>query len=408
MGIKYFYGYNIVGAGFIMQGICYGATFTYGLFFNEFQAEFGWSRALISGASSLSFLLGGALGVAAGRVNDKIGPRALTVWTSILFGLGYLLLTWLQSLWQLYLLYGLLVAVGFGALEVITLSTVARWFVRRRGMMSGIVKVGTGSGQLVLPFFAATLISTYGWRNAYLIMGTLFIVVLVAVAQVMRRNPQDMGLQPDNDTHRLSGEGCNPGDSDIFVKSPIKTKQFWAINLAEFASFFCLLTVVVHIIPHSIDLGLTKKTAAGVISVVGGVSMLGRIVFGTAHDRIGGRFSLMVCFFVLFCSFLWLQVATEVWMLFLFALIYGFAHGGLFTVVSPTVAELFGTSSHGVLFGIVLFSGNCAGAISPILAGRIFDVTGSYRSVFSILSVVALIGLALVTQLKPIQSKVND
>jgi MFS family permease len=129
---------------------------------------------------------------------------------------------------------------------------------------------------------------------------------------------------------------------------------------------------------------------------------------GTAHDRIGGKLSLRICFFLLICSLIWLQIASEAWMLFFFALIYGFAHGGIFTVVSPIVAELFGTHSHGVLFGIVLFSGNCAGAIGPILAGRIFDVTGSYRSVFLMLTAVALIGLILVTQLKPTQLKEHE
>jgi MFS family permease len=306
------------------------------------------------------------------------------------------------------MLYGLFVAVGFGALEVITLSTVARWFVRRRGMMSGIVKVGTGSGQLVLPFFAFALISAYGWRHAYIVIGSVFIIMLVAAAQVMRHTPEDMGLRPDNERHEPFRDGFNSGSSGVFLKSAVKTKQFWAITLSEFASFFCLLTIVVHIVPHSIDLGLTAKTGAGVISVIGGVSMFGRLVLGTAHDRVGGKLSLGICFFLLICSFIWLQMAREAWMLFIFALIYGFAHGGIFTVVSPLVAELFGMRSHGVLFGIVLFSGNCAGAIGPILAGRIFDITGSYRSVFLLLTMVALMGLILVTQLKPMRLKENE
>jgi len=401
---KYFYGYNIVGAGFIIQGICYGAMFTYGLFFKEFEAEFGWSRAMISGASSLSFFIGGVLGIPAGRLNDKLGPRALATGASVLFGLGYLLLSWLRSPWQLYLFYGLLVAVGYGAFDIITLSTVARWFVRRRGMMSGIVKTGTGSGQFVLPLFTAALIAACGWRNAYLVIGTVFILTLLVAAQVMRHNPRDMGLLPDNGTHVPLGDGAASRDAGVSLRAAFRTRQFWAINLAHFCSLFCILVIVVHVVPHAVDLGLAPATAAGVISAIGAMSMVGRMVMGTANDRIGGKRSLMISFTVLFCSLIWLQVADKAWMMFFFAVIYGFAHGGLFTVVSPTVAELFGTESHGLLYGIVLFSGNFAGSISPVLAGRIFDVTGTYRSVFLMLTVAAVIGFLLVTLLRPLSS----
>ena len=400
---KYFYGYYILASCFITQGICYGAVFTYGLFFKEFQTEFGWSRAIISGASSLSFLIGGALGVLAGRLNDKIGPKALSVVISILYGLAYLLLSRLRTPWQLYLLYGLPVALGFGAFDVITLSTVSRWFVRNRGIMSGVVKVGTGSGQILMPLLAATLIAAYGWRNTYIILGVIFIVLLVAAAQVMRLDPGEMGLLPDNDPYESSTPLSGSKDLGMPLREIVRTKQFWAINLAEFCAFSCILTVVVHIVPHAIDQGLAPGTAAGVISAIGGMSIVGRLVLGSANDRIGGKRSLMICFIILFCSFVWLQVAGSVWMFFLFAVIYGFAHGGIFTVVSPTVAELFGTGSHGMLFGIVLFSGNIGGALSPILAGRIFDVMGSYRIIFLLLTVMAAIGFVLISLLRPLR-----
>jgi len=270
-------------------------------------------------------------------------------------------------------------------------------------MMSGVVKVGTGSGQVLMPLFAAALIAAYGWRSTYMILGVVIIVLLVAAAQVMRHNPREIGLLPDNDPYEPSTLGSGSRDPGMPLKEIFRTKQFWAINLAEFCSFFCLLTIVVHIVPHAMDLGLAPGTTAGVISAIGGMSIVGRFVLGSAYDRIGGKRSLMICFIILFCSFIWLQVAGSAWMLFLFAVIYGFAHGGLFTVVSPTVAELFGTGSHGVLFGIVLFSGNFGGAISPILAGRIFDVMGSYRIIFLMLIVVAATGFVLVSLLRPLR-----
>ena len=172
MNSRYFYGYNIVAAGFIIQAVSVGVMFTYGVFFKEFQAELGWSRGAISGAASLAFFIMGAVGILAGKLNDRIGPRVIIAVSGISLGIGYLLMSQLRSLWQLYLLYGVLVGIGFSPHDVITLSTVTRWFVKRRGMMSGIVKVGTGAGQLLVPLIAASLITAYGWRNSYLIEGS--------------------------------------------------------------------------------------------------------------------------------------------------------------------------------------------------------------------------------------------
>ena len=185
------------------------------------------------------------------------------------------------------------------------------------------------------------------------------------------------------------------------LRAAARTRQFWTICIAEFAIFFCLLTVIVHVVPHAMDLGLTSPTAVGVLSTIGGVSMLGRILIGTANDRIGGKRSLVICSILLLCGLAWLHVASEAWMLFLFAVIYGFAHGGFFTVMSPTIAEFFGTGSHGLLYGIVLASGTVGGAAGPLMAGRIFDVSGSYRIAFLVLILLAVIGFVLITLLKP-------
>ena len=405
MKARYYYGYNIVAAGFIIQGVCIGAMFAYGVFFKELQAEFGWSRTIISGASSLAFLIMGAVGILAGRLNDRIGPRVLVVASAGFLGLGYLLMSRMQFPWQLYVMYGVLAGIGFSVHDVITLSTVARWFVKRRGMMSGIVKVGTGFGQLLGPMIATFLLATFGWRNSNIIIGTVILVALVAAAQVMRRDPRDMGLLPDGGSDMAGGQAAVVADQGFSLKEAARMKQFWIICIAEFTVLCCLLTVVVHIVPYARDLGLAPAYAAGVLSTIGGVSILGRIVMGAANDRIGGRAALIICLIVLFCSFVWLQLATEFWMLFLFAVIYGFAHGGFFTVVSPMVAELFGTGSHGLLFGIILFSGTLGGAVGPLMAGWTFDVTGSYRLVFLVLSVLTLIGFVLMILLRPIGAR---
>jgi MFS family permease len=393
---RYFYGYNIVASGFIIQAVAIGAMFTYGVFFKEFQTEFGWSRATVSGASSLAFLVMGAAGILAGRLNDRIGPKILIVVSGISMGLGYLLMSRLQAPWQLYLLYGVLVGTGFSTHDVITLSTVARWFAKRRGMMSGIVKVGTGSGQLLVPLIATALIAAYGWRHTYLIIGAAVLVILVSVAQVLRRDPQALGLLPDGGGHHPHSTEIEAKEFGVPMRVAARMREFWTICVAEFAIFFILLTMIVHIVPYATDQGLPPTIAAGVLATIGGVSMLGRAAMGVTNDRIGGKRSLIICFIILLCGLIWMQLAREAWMLFLFAPIYGFAHGGFFTVMSPTVAELFGTDSHGLLFGIVLASGTVGGAVGPLLAGSTFDITGSYRLVFLILTGLAMAGLILI------------
>ena len=405
MKSHYFYGYNIVAAGFVIQGVVVGALFTYGVFFKEFQLELGWSRAMISGASSLAFLVMGAAGILAGRLNDRIGPRILIVASAISLGLGYLLMSRLQTLWQLYLFLGVLGGIGFSTHDVITLSTIARWFAKRRGMMSGIVKVGTGAGQLLVPLMAAALIAVYGWRKSYLIIGCLALAALAAAALFLHRDPQSKGLLPDGNRREDCRENCRSEEGGLSLRAAVRTRQFWTLCLMEFAVFFILLTIVVHIVPHATDLGLAPATAAGVLSTIGGVSMLGRFVMGTANDRIGGKRSLIVCAVILSSGLIWLQFATVTWMLFLFAVICGFAHGGFFTVVSPTVAELFGTGSHGTIFGMVLFCGTTGGAMGPLLAGHTFDVTGSYRMVFLMLTMMSLLGFLLISFLRPLRTR---
>ena len=400
MRARYFYGYNIVAACFAIQGICLGVMFAYGVFFKEFQVEFGWSRATISGTSSLSFLVMGVVGILAGRLNDRIGPKILIVAAGISYGLGFFFISRLQAPWQLYLLYGVLVGAALSTHEVITLSTVTRWFMRRRGLMSGVVKVGTGFGQLLLPLIATALITAYGWRNACVIIGTVVLVTLIAAAQALRRDPQEMGLLPDGVSNESWSAGNGSEERGVPLMTAVRMNQFWIICVAESVILFCLMTVIVHIVPHATDLGLPPVTATAVLSTIGGVSMIGRIVMGAMIDMIGGKRSLLICLSALICGLISLQMAAEAWMLFLFATIYGFAHGGLFTIMSPTVAELFGTGSHGVIFGIVMFSGAMGGAVGPMLAGRAFDVSGSYQLVFLVLTGLAVLGFVLITLLR--------
>ncbi len=404
---RYFYGYNIIASGFGIQALGIGTFVAFGVFFKPLLADFGWSRATLSGAQSMALIIAGVLGILVGRLNDRVGPRIVMTVAGFFFGLGLILMSGLNSVWQLYLFYGVIVGIGLSSIDIIPLSTTARWFVRRRGMMTGIAKVGTGTGQLAIPLVASMLIAAYGWQTSYLIIGVATMVLLISLGQLLRRDPARMGLLPDGD-REIQTESSKPAETGFSLHEALRTRQFWTICIVYLATMFCLLTIMVHIVPHATDMEISSTVAAGVLAAIGGISMAGRFVTGIAIDRIGNRLSMIICFILLILVLLWLQLARELWMFYLFAVVYGIAHGGLFTIISPIVAEYFGVRSHGALFGIVFFSSMVGGAMGPVIAGHIFDTTGSYSLAFWTSTAVAAFALLLVLSLRQTRLNVKE
>ncbi|MDE0943649.1 MAG: MFS transporter [Alphaproteobacteria bacterium] len=404
-----FYGYHIVGACGLIQAVSLGGIFTFGVLFPELEREFGWSRTAISGASSFAFFLSGVCAVFMGRAVDRFGPRAVLTSAGILVGLGYCLSYQISAIWELYVYFGLLFGVGIAAHDVGTLSTIARWFQRRRGLMTGFAKAGGGVGQVLVPICAAVLIAGPGWRVACLSLGLTVIILQVGAAQFLKRSPALLGLRPDGDAPEDLAPEENGSTADathhaweeagLTFKQAIRSPILWKLCAAKFCDLFCLFTIIIHIVPYATDHGLAPTTAAAILSTIGAMSILGRIFLGGAFDRIGGRRSLIVCFAVLTLSLVLLQFADTGWSLFLFAMIYGPAHGGFFTITSPSVAEFFGIQTHGTLFGLVVCCGTFGATLGPLVAGGLFDGTGGYSVAFALLLGVSLLGLLVASTL---------
>jgi MFS family permease len=399
---RFFYGYVVVVAAFFIQAMTWGINNSYGVFFNPLLTEFGWLRATISGAVSMNFLVHGIVSIFMGGLNDRFGPRLIMTGCGFLMGLGYLLMTSVNAVWQLYLFYGLVAGIGLGGMDVIMLSTIARWFEKKRGTMSGLIKTGTGVGMLIMPIFITWLITIYGWRIAFAVLGILILVMIISLSQFLVRDPAKKGLLPDNEREAKVSK-MDSSEHGLSFHETVHTRQFWTVCAVYFLILACVYTILLHIVQHAIDLGISATSAASVLAAIGGVSIAGRFLMGSAGDRIGIRMALLVCLLFLFAGLIWLQVAKTLWMFYVFAALYGFAHGGVFALGSPLVAGLFGTKSHGLIFGIVIFSSTIGGAIGPILAGHIFDVTRSYQAVFYILAGLSITGLILTASLKPVR-----
>lgn len=399
-----FYGYIVVGAAALIMLVLFGAQYSFGIFFKPMLEQFGWSRALTSGVYSLNCVIQGFFTMLAGRLNDRFGPRIVITFSGLLVLLGYVLMSRVNAVWQIYLFYGVFISLGSCA-WVPLVSTSTRWFIARRGMMSGIISAGIGCGMVIFPPVANWLIAGVGWRHSYTIMGVFTAVVMLLAAQLLRRDPTQKGLLPYGAGSGEVKESDSP-TKGYTLGEAIRTRQFWIICMAFFTTNFCVQTVVVHMVPHATDIGIGPAAAATVISAVGVLSIMSKVGIGVAIDRVGGKRVLVALLAILAISFLWLLPADRLWMLFVFAVIFASGYGGSSAVQSPIIAEYFGIKAHGTIMGTLLIGNFLGGAVSPSLAGRIFDTTESYRWAFIICVVVCLASFVSTLLLKPPPRKV--
>lgn len=398
---KFFYGYVIVAAAFVMLMVMGGTYYSFGVFFSPLLVEFGWTRAMTSGAFSLCIMLEGVLGIVMGRATDRWGPRIVITLCGFFLGLGYLLMSQISTLWHFYLLYGVIIGIGLGGLWVPPVSIVVRWFTKRRNMMTGIAVAGTGIGGLITPLLANWLISTYAWRLSYVILGSIVLVLIVLAAQFLKRDPAQVGQLPYGENGREIHE-LQLGNSGLSLREAIYTKQLWLVSGLFFCFGFCVFTIMVHIVPHAIELGIPAASAANILAIIGGVSIAGKTIMGAATDRIGTRTGIIIGFILMFATLVWLVAVRELWMLYLFATIFAFGYATMVALMSPIIAELFGLSSVGILLGIVNFAATIGCAIGPVLAGWLFDINGSYQLAFLLSAAVGLIGLIITLFISPI------
>ena len=279
--------YRVLLGACLTQFMVIGLLFTFGLFFKPLQDEFGWSRTFLSTASSVAFLMMGFLAILAGRMNDRFGPRIVLAISGTAYGIGFILFSQVTAQWHLLAVFGVFLAVGLGAHDVVTLSTIARWFEKQRGIMSGVVKSGTALGQMAMPPVAAFLLLSFGWRQTMLILGISALIVLWSAALLMQRPPA-----PTHGSAAADAKGVSFAEAR-------KGRIFWSLCAIQFMFFTSMMTVPTHLAVHGMDLGMSTPLAATLLTVLGTTSIGGRLAVGILVDRIGGKAAFLMCISVL-------------------------------------------------------------------------------------------------------------
>ncbi len=388
----FFYGYVVVGASLMIMSVMWAVYYAFGVFFKPVLNEFGWTRALTSGAFSLASMMNGLLTVAMGGLTDKLGPRMVMTACGLFLGLGFMLMSQISEVFQLYLFYGIFVGAGMSGSFIPLTSTVARWFFKRRGLMTGIVAAGSGIGALIGPPVASRLIPIYGWRMSYAILGGITLFMVILSAQFIKRDPTQAGQVPYGD-NQIEPEGFKLRKEGLSLREAVYCSPFWVFFTTGFCYGYCVFAIMVHITPHAIESGIPTVRAAGILATIGGAGILGKIFLGRVGDLIGNRYILILGFILMSIALICLVPAKVTWMLFSIAGIFGFAYGGITVSHSPLLAQLFGLRSHGLIFGVFGISVSWGGAVGPLVTGYLFDMSNSYQIAFLVCAVVSLTGI---------------
>jgi MFS family permease len=392
------YGWIIVATGFAIMFLTYGVQYSFGLFFTALSAEYGWSRASLSGVFSLYAGTYSFLGLVSGRLTDRWGPGRVVALGGVLLGSGLALSGTVHALAPLYATY-LVAGLGMSTAYVPTSSTAVRWFTARRGLAVGLVMAGAGVGVLLLPPLIALAIERLGWRGAYLGIGTGVGLALLALSRLLVREPGGLGLAPYGGAGRAeSGPAPRPSwPAGAAVRHP----AFLALAAVYTLSWIPVFLPPVHLAAQARDLGLSPVIGATTLSALGGGSLTGRVAMGALSDVIGRRGALALSLALQAGSFVGLALPTGAASLLGAAALYGFAYGAVTALMPAIVTDFFGPAHAGSLVGLIFGIAGPTSAIGPVLGGYLHDLTGSYTGAFGAAAAINAVACALLAAARP-------
>jgi MFS family permease len=410
--LPFFYGWLLVAIGFVTMAVGVNARTAFSLLFPPILDEFGWDRGVTAGIFSFGFLVSALVTPFVGRLMDRRGPALVVELGVAAMAAGLLLAPLAREAWQLYLTLGALVGGGINCLAYTGQSLyLTNWFVRRRGFALSIAFSGVGIGSVTLLPWLQTLIEDGGWRAACWALGILVLVLLVPPNLLLRRRPEDLGLNPDGigASSLTSGPHGNIIDPawaavDWTLARALRTARFWWIAVGYFCGLFAWYAVQVHQTKYLIDIGFSPATAAWALGIVSLVAVPGQIALGHLSDRIGREWVWVIGNggFVLCClALIALRDCPSMAVLYAMVVAQGAIGYGLTSVMGAIPAEIFEGRQFGSIFGCVMLSAILGGAAGPWLTGILHDRFGDYAAAFLLSIGLSLVSAAAIWRAAP-------
>ena len=392
---RFFYGWVVLAAAFVIITMSIGTLFTLGVFLRPIEESMGWSRSGIGAISLFNWIVMGAGGVVSGFVSDRLGTRRVVMVGAVLLGLGLVLSSYVQQVWQLYVTFGLLVGAGVSAFYVPLTVLAIKWFEGRRGMAAAVVSAGNGLGILALAPLSRWLISEFDWRVAFLVLGNLAWVVVLPCALLLRgpSGGQPSGGLPFSSLGSSSAgaqkwpphspSGGQPFQASGFDgRSPWATWPFWAIALTHFCCCAAHSGPLFHLVSHAMDQGVPKMVAAGILGASGLTSIFGRIGTGIVADRVGAKRTLLSTLSLQAVLIFLYLFAASAGALYAVSLAFGVAYGGAMPLYALVTREYFGERVLGTAYGGVFFISCIGMGLGSYAGGAIHDLLGTYQWLF--------------------------
>jgi len=405
------YGWIVAGVTFITM-LCAAAIRSMpGVLILPFEAEFQWDRASITDAVAMNLILFGVMGPFVGRWMDRSGPRIVAITAVSLLSLGALATTTMTQVWQLDLYWGLLVGMGAGGVAMVLVgSVVNRWFVARRGLVTGLLGAANSTGQIIFVPLVAWLAVSVGWRVGVLVaVGLLCLIVLPLLLFVFRNDPSDVGLRRYGEGSAAAIRQAQAGRDveSTPLRQVFRTPEFWWLAGGLFVCGYTTNGLIgTHFISHAADHGIGEVTAAGVYGLMGGLNILGTIGAGMLADRVRNRNRLLVAFYALRgASLLYLPFIQDVGMLTIFAIIYGLNWFGTAPVSQLITAEVFGRRSVGQVYGFLFLSHQVGSALAAKMGGLTHVWFGDYQMAFLSAGLAGLVAAGLSWQIREHRDK---
>jgi len=389
------YGWVIAGLAAVIFSF-YSMRFnTFGVLLIPLTEEFGWDRGALSWAPSIASMFAAILSLFVARLADKYGPRYFVTAAGLLVGVGFLLMSRVSELWQVFFAWGITMGAAQAMIYIPVISAMPRWFAVRQSTAIGISVVGFGIGAVIWPPVTQVLIDTISWQNTCLYLGITDTVIILTLAQFLKRDPAEMGLLPYGAASAPAGKPSPAANNGLSLKEAMKNPRFWLLGGMFLGFFSCLNVMYVHIVAHARDIGVSPIFAASAVSVIGGFSIIGRLSIGPVSDKTGLRLAMCLSMAFAVTALSLLLWSPGEWSFYLFAALFGLAYGTFVPMEAAAPAQMFGNRSLGTIMATLGLFTNLGIMVAPPVAGAIFDATGEYKIAFVLCLGLSLMALGL-------------